>query len=360
MNTIYWLVEYGSTLLECFLCSIFCGTFIEDTDLKKNFQRRLIISAVMSVIMLFINNIELYSPVTVVVGVALLGLTQFMIYFKHPIKSPILCVTFLLVIAVIDNIVVGIISYTLQMPTAEIYQKMSLYRVLAIISSKFILMLVTVSISKFFSQKIVIKRKYIIPLSGIIAIMFIITISITFIDIKKQKCKHSDFYSFFAIMMILLMIIFFGAFKLAEYYESQQHLKLIMLKNQMLEQSMSETEETFMLWKTSLHDFKHKIMNLMTLADNNDIQGIKQYLANENELLSKKLFYYKTGNDTVDTILNIKQKIAEKMGSLLLLMRRFLKTAIFPLRILHQYSEIYLTMQLKRQQMKMFHLLRLA
>ena len=63
MNTIYWLVEYGSTLLECFLCSIFCGTFIEDTDLKRNFQRRLIISTVMSVIMLLINNIELYSPV---------------------------------------------------------------------------------------------------------------------------------------------------------------------------------------------------------------------------------------------------------------------------------------------------------
>ena len=77
---------------------------------------------------------------------------------------------------------------------------------------------------------------------------------------------------------------------------------------------MSETEQTFMLWKISMHDFKHKIMNLMMLADNNDIEGIKQYLEAENELLGKKLFYYKTGNDTVDTILNIKQKIAEKNG----------------------------------------------
>lgn len=72
------------------------------------------------------------------------------------------------------------------MPTAEIYQKMSLYRVLAIISSKFILMFVTVAISKFFSRKIIIKRKYIIPLFGIIAI-FIITLSITFIDIKNKN-----------------------------------------------------------------------------------------------------------------------------------------------------------------------------
>ena len=80
MNTIYWIVEYDSTLLECFLCSIFCGTFIEDTDLKRNLQRRFIISGVMSIIMLFINNIELYSPVTVVLGVVLLGLTINSIY----------------------------------------------------------------------------------------------------------------------------------------------------------------------------------------------------------------------------------------------------------------------------------------
>lgn len=34
----------------------------------------------MSIIMLFINNIELYSPVTVVLGVVLLGLTINSIY----------------------------------------------------------------------------------------------------------------------------------------------------------------------------------------------------------------------------------------------------------------------------------------
>ena len=112
-------------------------------------------------------------------------------------------------------------------------------------------------------------------------------------------------------MFVILMTILFGVFKLTEYYENQQKLKLITLKNHMLEQSMTETEQIFMLWKTSLHDFKHKIMNLMTLAENNDTQGTKQYLENENNLLVKKLFYYKTGNDTVDTILNVKQKYAE-------------------------------------------------
>jgi sensor histidine kinase regulating citrate/malate metabolism len=123
-------------------------------------------------------------------------------------------------------------------------------------------------------------------------------------------------------MLTLLLVIFFGTFILIDYYENQQKLKLIMLQNKMLEQSMAETEQTFTMWKTSLHDFKHKIMSLMTLAENNDMSGIRDYLEKENKLLGKKLFYYKTGNDTVDTILNIKQKIAENNGFIFMINAR--------------------------------------
>lgn len=314
MNTIYWIVEYGSTLLECFLCSIFCGTFIENTDLKKNFQRRLIISGIMSGMMLCINNIELFSPITVILGLVLLGLTQLIIYFKHPIKSYILAIVFLLILLIVDNMVVSIISYVLKISTSEIYQKMSLYRISAIISSKTLLSLIIVTLNKFLNPKRVLKRKYLLVLFSASIIMYGVAITLTFIDIKNKTINTYVSVLFFVIMLILLMTIFFGTFKLAEYYENQQQLKLMLMKNQMLEQSMNETEQTFMLWKTSMHDFKHKIMNLITLVDKNDLQGIKQYLETENELLSKKLFYYKTGNDTVDTILNIKQKIAEKSG----------------------------------------------
>lgn len=314
MNTIYWIVEYGSTLLECFLCSIFCGTFIEDTDLKKNFCRRFIISCIMSGIMLFINKIELYSQITAILGLILLGFTQFMIYYKHPIKSFILAIIFLLILLIVDNIVASTLSYTLKISTYEMYEKMSLYRVIAIISSKSFLSIIIVALNKFLIHKRILPRKHLVILFSATLIMYGVTVILTFIDIQSKTINTYVSILFFVIMLILLMTIFFGTFKLAEYYENQQHLKLIMLKNQMLEQSMSETEQTFMLWKTSMHDFKHKIMNLMTLAENNDIEGIKQYLENENELLSKKLFYYKTGNDTVDTILNIKQKIAEKNG----------------------------------------------
>lgn len=79
MNHIYWITEYGATFTKCFLCSIFCGTFIENTNLKQNFLKRFIVSNIAAVLMIFVNHIELYSFVTVICGLLMASLTQLII-----------------------------------------------------------------------------------------------------------------------------------------------------------------------------------------------------------------------------------------------------------------------------------------
>ncbi len=311
---IYWLIEYGATFSEWFLCSIFCGTFIKDTDLKANLFKRLAISAVFAVAMLFVNRFELYSPISVSLCFIITISAQFVIYCKNLLKLSILSTIFLLIMAICDNIVVSIVSYFLQIPTLEIYEEMSLYRVISIIGSKALLMFITVIINKLLSKQRVLQIKYLILFFVISVFMLSLTFIITFLDLKNKAVNSYVSILFFLIMLILLIIIFFGTFKLTEYYDSQQKFKLTLLKNQMLEQSMNETEKTFMLWKESLHNYKHNIMHLTALAKNSDLEGIKNYLEKENDLLGKTLFYYKTGNDTVDIILNLKQKYAESEG----------------------------------------------
>lgn len=314
MNTIYWIIEYGATLTEMLMYMLFSGTFIENTDFKQSFLKKFIASNSAAILIILINHIKLYSLITAICNLLIILLMLLITYKKTPVKAVVFGISFTPILSVFDNIVVSVISYTFEIPVSEIYQKMSFYRILAIIMSKTALLLFVMMINKFFSKNKIVPRKYLLTLFAVTIIMFVIISSVAFIDIKNKSVNSYISVLFFVMMLILLMTFFFGTFKLAEYYENQQQLKLITLKNQMLEQSMNETEQTFMLWKTSIHDFKHKIMNLMMLADNNDIAGIKQYLEAENELLGKKLFYYKTGSDTVDTILNIKQKIAEKNG----------------------------------------------
>ena len=101
---------------------------------------------------------------------------------------------------------------------------------------------------------------------------------------------------------------------MTRYYNAQNELSLEKMKNHMLEQSMNETRQSFELIQSSLHDYKHNIINLRNLAGNGDIKGIMEFTDKEIEIISNRLFYYKTGNNTADSIIYIKQKKAENLG----------------------------------------------
>lgn len=313
MNTIFWIVEFIATFSECFLCLIFCSTFIENEN-YNNMTKRLTASLSASGIMILINHIQLYSPLTVAFAFFLVMAMSAFVYYKNKLKVAILSIIFFLMLIVIDNIFVSAISYITNVSTFDIYQKMSLYRIIAIISSKTFLMIFTVVLNKLFTHKKTLHIKYLLTLFVISTALLIVSVSITFIEIKNGKVDSVIPVMFFLIMLAFMLFIFFGSFKLAEYYENIQTLRLVQIKNVILEESINETRQSFELIQTSLHDYKHNIINLMTLAENGDIQQIKKYLEKENELLGRTLFYYKTGNDTVDAILYIKQKTAERNG----------------------------------------------
>lgn len=314
MIRVYWIAEYGATFAEFFLSTIFCGTFIENADLNKKLFRRIFASMLAAAIILIINHVEIYSPVTAILGFVLIAVMQITVYPKNKIRAAIWAVIYLLLIAMVDSIIVSTLSYAFHIPTADIYEEMSLYRLVALTASKIFLMFLTVILNKILAKKRAMQKKYFIILFAVTAVMLVLTVTVTFIDIQNESVNSYVSTLFFFMMLFLIIVIFFGAFKLTTHYEDQQQLKLTTLKNEMLEQSMEETEQIFEIWQQKLHDFKHQIIDLMSLAEHNDIEGIKRYLAKQNDLLGKKLFYYETGNDTVDSILYIKQKMAENSG----------------------------------------------
>lgn len=314
MSTFYWSVDFVSTFVELYLCTIFCAAFIPEESLKMNLKKRVIICLLSAFFMYLFNQISLLSPVSFAVGITLQVLTQIAVYHKAPVKTGLLSLLFMLVLLVSDTLVGSAISYLSDIPSAEIYQEFSIYRVLLTVSSKAFLILLINVIYHSFRKANGMNTNYIIALSAISVIMFLITSILVFSEVKNRGISSVVSILFFLLMLVLLMILYFGSFRLMESQQTQQQMQLIALKNQMLEQSMKETEQTFQLWKTSLHDYKHQIATLKVMADKGDIEGICSFLEHENNLLSQKLFYYKTGNDTVDTILSLKQRVAESKG----------------------------------------------
>ena len=310
MTYIFWIIEYAACFVEFFMFTLFNGTFLEE-DFKQNTAKKIILSLAAAMIMTLSNTISLFSSITMLINTVSAFLLEFFIYRVKPLKIIAFNITFILIIFLIDSITVRTVSFFNNIAISEIYEEMSVYRALSVIVSKLLLIFATVSIHKLFYKKSSLNKKYTIALFLISVIIVLLTLSMTFKEIEYDTVDNSISIMLFAVILILLIMIFFGMFSLTEAYERSQELKLIKLRNDMLEKSFSDTQQNFELWRKSIHDYKHNIINLSALAENNDIQGIKEYLKNENNMLSQKIFYYKTGNDTVDAILYIKQQNAE-------------------------------------------------
>ena len=135
------------------------------------------------------------------------------------------------------------------------------------------------------------------------------------LNIKNRSPETELFLVLFFIISILIeLLVLYFIMKAGESYEQQRKNELIKMKNTMLQKSLDETEQAFQLWRKSVHDYKNHVIALRQLAADENMEGIKEYLNCENELIQKKMFYIKTGNSVVDAIVNTKQRLSEEKG----------------------------------------------
>lgn len=170
-------------------------------------------------------------------------------------------------------------------------------------------------IYKYNYEKVDIPKKYIV----VICFIAIILVALDYYTIEKSIVSDSQdirlfsvIFFFFSIVMIIVM--FDLALKLAENYQQKQELALLELQNEMNVKAEKNTEQTFNLWRSSIHDYKHKVLVIKHWLDEGKIEELKDFIENESETLAQKIYYIKTGNEVVDVIINTKQNLAEKKG----------------------------------------------
>jgi len=310
--SIYTITEFLSCYVELFMFTLFNSTFLNETTFKEKLSKKIILTLIASCIMMAINRISLFSVIVLPLNILTAFSLEFLIYRIKPLKILALNITFILFNFLLDSISVRLLSKAKRIEISSIYEQLSLNRVVCIIISKMLLVFLILMINKLFNKNKRIRTPYAVTLFFISIIVCILTFSITFFEIRNNSSESTLSFLTYIVILILLVVIFFSMFGLTEAFEKSQELKLVKMKNVMLENAMIETESNFELWRKSVHDYKHNITNLTVLAEKNDIEEIKNYLKQQNELFSKNLFYYKTGNETVDAILYSKQQIAEK------------------------------------------------
>ena len=302
---VFWGVEYAASFLEVVICFYFCGSFISENSVEEKRTQVMVVSILSAFILIGLNSINMFSHISSLLFLVICTLFLWLIYKKVVLSSV------LILLSAIDFFTAYLMTFLLHTKMDYLLNEHSPKRVICIFFSKTLLVMLILIISKIYKKRKSISLKYVIVLC-LSSLFLLLSNFVTIGSIGTDSEVFSMI--FFVISIGIQILLFYFVMNMQDYYEQQQTVALIEMKNDMLQKSLDDTEQAFELWRQSVHDYKNNIISLTQLAEDGNVEEIKKYLKKENELVDTKMFYIKTGNDMVDAMINTKQKIAEQKG----------------------------------------------
>lgn len=328
MKEFFWCVEYFATIIETVMCCFFCATFILKEKTQDIQGKIIFISMTVSLMIILLNQISLFSYVTTFIFISLCTVTQWILYKRKYLYLIGLVMVYATILSAIDFMVAYFVAMIMNTNTRYLLGEQSLVRVACILLSKCILIILVVTLNRVIAYKKTIPMQYIVIMASCSGFLLISNFVIIHSELNRSKEEIGSFSIIFFIASLgIEMIIFWLVIKIAEGYEQKKNASLIELNNKMLKKSLDETENTFELWRQSVHNYKNNIILLTQLVEEGKIEELKAYLRKENDLIESRMFCFKTGNSVADAIINTKQNIAKKKGIV------FVVNAIIPDKI---------------------------
>ena len=313
MTTFFWIIEYIASFIEIFMCCVFCGAFLVKEEFGDRKYLAFAGAALSALLITGLNKIEIFSVFNSIFVLFVIILFQLFLYKAKIGLCIVLPLIYAVILAAIDFAVSYFTALILQVDANYLLNHQNFSRVLCILMSKFLL--IVVILRRLLGKSITFVKKYIVIMCMYSAFLLVSLFIMVGLNIKNRSPETELFLVLFFIISILIeLLVLYFIMKAGESYEQQRKNELIKMKNTMLQKSLDETEQAFQLWRKSVHDYKNHVIALRQLAADENMEGIKEYLNCENELIQKKMFYIKTGNSVVDAIVNTKQRLSEEKG----------------------------------------------
>ena len=310
MKMIYWSIEYLASFIEVGMCFYFCAIFLLKENLEEKKNQILWSSVIGALILIGLNNIKLFSYLSSVLFLVICELFLWWVYRK-PLQSMALMLIYSVILSAIDFLTVYILSMFGDSNGQRFLEEQNAERILGIFLSKTLLVVLILTVRKIYSNKKVISSRYIV----IMSLSSIFLLLSNFLTVGNMTSAHKlSSMIVFVVILIVELVLFYFVLNMAEYYEQRQTMALIEMKNEMLQKSLDDTQQAFSLWRKSVHDYKNNIISLLQMLEEQNLEEMKEYLQKESELVSREMFYIKTGNTMVDAMINTKQYAAKQKG----------------------------------------------
>lgn len=309
MIIFYLGIEYLATCITLVLSCIFCGTFLAKEKIAEKKGTILILSLIGSFILCVVNNIWSFSYLNSLLLTGMIILFQRLIYRKDLVFTLIFTLIFSSILIATDFFSVSVLSLKMHVDTMYILNVQNVIKVKEFFLSKIILIWVITILckaSKTIKYNFLQRYTTFMGISSVFA--YVCNLIIMQEDLSNGFLRG---ILFLTVLALEFFAIYYG-YKLSENHEQQQQIEALKMENEMLQTSVDDTEHALQSWRTNIHDYKNHIVALSQLSQDGKTDEIRDYLKQQNKLLDQNMLYIKTGNSTMDAIINAKKNIADR------------------------------------------------
>lgn len=300
-------IEIINIAIEMFLIFLYFSLLCK-RKIKKRFLILLffLFTSILSAIVLLSDSIVLNLITTTV----LISIIAFLC-FDDTIRHKIFWIAiYLLIISISEPIVIGVLCIA-NMGTPNEFLESGLGRYLGMLGTNIIyLWLIGLM------HRLINKRVRDLPVKYWALIILIPIISIFWLQTILDSFTVNDSISYFSLSISLAGIIFINIamFNFFESYEDKIKLKYL----ETLKQQEQENYKLLTLSYKQVREFKHDIENqfsvLKDMLENDDIGAAKKYLVKLSSFVRLANRPCCTGNNAIDSIVNIKGSLAQTYG----------------------------------------------
>lgn len=306
-------VEVLCTFIEDLICFLF-GKELFDNRQPKNRFFIPIAMVIHTLMVTLLNRVESVSQYTVIISSLIMGIMFYLLFNTKFVYCIMYAITYFMLIIVTEMFMICLLSVVLGNPdyVFHIIQLSNFNRIVFVLSMKLInitIYLIARRKIRYINYKILGNPAYIIfVIVGFVASLKMMSI---IIDNSISSLKFGISILFIVFIFMFGILIFLTDNLYNEKLKTKEN-EYIAIKNEMLEKNLKNINKLYDENSKNFHEFKHHINIINSLLLESTNSNAIQYLKGIN-LYSKYSQVFHTGNNIIDTVLNVKNTEASQI-----------------------------------------------
>ncbi len=318
MDIVYQICEIVATMVETTILLEFINRLLgSKLHGIKNILQFIVAFIIINSYMITVSCISVeYSAVFDLIGILLYEIYSVIFMKKNLIYRCITPILSIMAIFLLNIIISIIVSYIFKSEPNELLNDRNLLRISMLFVTKFSFFILTRMILKIAKPKEVLLNK-----QELAAISLIFIISIMIIgysgEIYYRSSRDSEIDKFLIVLLIGLIVINVTVFTLFVIIAKKNREKLkysiMEMQNELQKKSYDSIQTVYHNLQILQHDLKNQLLCVYNLIEKNQNDEAKKYITEFSDTKLNQFYeYIKTGNEIIDTIINVKLNFARE------------------------------------------------